>query len=142
MGRKCIRVKNEIVVGHHPVEPWWKPYKNYLSVLGYGSLGSLQPGACRGAEHWRKACLCLPPLARKHHPGFPSRRADPYLLEFNLINILYIKTPVMSRKVSFEERKVISVVRASRPEVLWVAGSSSASLRGVSSVGAILFLPG
>lgn len=24
LGRKCARVKNEIVVGHHPVGPWWK----------------------------------------------------------------------------------------------------------------------
>jgi len=53
------------------------------------------------------------------------------LLEFDSINFTYIGTSVVPRKVSSEEREVISVVRACSPEAPGVAGSGDARLRGV-----------
>lgn len=106
---------------------------NYLNVLGYGSLGPLQPRFRRGAECCRKASLCTFRGAGRTPSRFPPKRADPYSLEFDSINFTYTETPVMPRKVSFEDRKIICVVRACGPEALGEAGNSDARLRGVPS---------
>lgn len=109
-----------------------KMLNNYLNVVSDGSLCPVQAGFCRAAGCCRKACLCTFELSGRTQSCIPHARADPYLLEFNLINFAYIETSVMPRKASFEERKIIFAVRVCVPEVLEEVGISDARLRGVS----------
>lgn len=127
---------------------WWaatigalvKRLNNYLSVVGDGSLSPLQPGFCRAAGCCRKACLCIFGLTGRTQSCAPQARAGSCLLELNLINFTYIVTSVTPRNVSFEERKIIFVVRVCGPEVLEEVGSSDAWLRGVFGA-RVMFLP-
>lgn len=101
---------------------------NYLNVLGCGSLGFFAE-----KQSVAEKPICAPFRWREHGPIFPPKRYDPCSLEFDLTNFSYIETSAMPRRVSFEERKVISVLRACGTEVLGEAGSSDARLRGVPS---------
>lgn len=105
-GRKCVGVKNEIVVGRHPVGPWWKPWIItwmlwVMEVRVLFSPGFAEEQCCS------KACLCTFRRAGRTLTHFTPTRADSYSLELDSINFACIETSAMQRKVSFEERSYL-----------------------------------
>lgn len=111
LGRKCAGVKNEIVVGRHPVGPWWK---GWIIIWMLWVMEVCVPFRQSSAEQQGVAgkAVCAPLGAQEQNSPrllCKHRGSWNYLLEFILINFTYIETSVMSRKGSFEERKIIFV---------------------------------
>lgn len=120
LGRKCVGVKNEIVVGRHPVGPWWKPW---IIIWMFWVVEVWVLFSQTFAERQSVAESLSVHLSLEEQSDCPPKRAYPYSLELNLTNFTYMEASVSPRKVSFEERKII-------------CGVGIFSLKGWGSMGA------
>lgn len=105
-GRKCVGVKNEIVVGRHPVGAWWKPWI-IIWMFWVMEVWVFFSQAFAEKQSVAEKSSCAPFHWWENCPVFPPKRADPYSLELDWTSFAYTETSVMPRKVSFEERKVL-----------------------------------
>lgn len=104
LGRKCVGVKNEIVVGRHPVGPWWKPW---IIIWMFWVVEVWVLFSQTFAERQSVAESLSVHLSLEEQSDCPPKRAYPYSLELNLTNLTYLEASVIPRKVSFEENKII-----------------------------------
>lgn len=141
LGRKCAGVKNEIVVGRHPVGPWWK---GWIIIWMLWVMEVCVPFRQSSAEQQGVAgkAVCAPLGAQEQNsPGLLCKHRGSALLAGIYFDQLYLYWDICYvKKGLFWRKKNYFCVRVCGPEVLHEVGINDARLRGGFSA-RVMLLP-
>lgn len=137
LGRKCVGVKNEIVVGRHPVGPWWKPW---IIIWMFWVVEVWVLFSQTFAERQSVAESLSVHLSLEEQSDCPPKRAYPYSLELNLTNFTYMEASVSPRSLLWGKKDYLWG-RDLQLEGLGEHGSWDAGLRGVPRITFMMVSP-
>lgn len=129
LGRKCAGIKNEFVVGRHPVVPWWKCWIIIWMLWVMEVCVLFRQGFAEQQGVAGKPVRA--PLSWQEEPSHALLKQGQTLTCWNLIwsIFLILRHLLCQERPLLKKEKIIFAVRVCVPEVLEEVGISDARLR-------------